>query len=178
MVGTGTPPSQSTRPSTASFPSTGTSRSTESLPGLLCFSHGSTPWRIGTISPDSRQSTTWGGWGFLLASLATGPGWSGYVMLLALMAITLTATKKARRANFERCWYTHHLFIIFFLSSSIHGAFCIITPDFAPLCHGNGVVWKDWMSGGFVYLVERVSREVRGRHKTYIANVIQHPSNV
>ncbi|KAH7378834.1 ferric reductase NAD binding domain-containing protein [Pyrenochaeta sp. MPI-SDFR-AT-0127] len=116
--------------------------------------------------------------GFILANLATGPGWSGYVMLVALMAIALTAAEKARRANFERFWYTHHLFIVFFIFWSIHGAFCMILPDFAPFCDGIGVFWEYWMYGGFAYLAERVSREIRGRHKTYISKVIQHPSNV
>ncbi|KAH8724618.1 ferric reductase NAD binding domain-containing protein [Phaeosphaeriaceae sp. PMI808] len=116
--------------------------------------------------------------GFILANLATGPGWSGYVMLFALMAIALTAAEKARRANFERFWYTHHLFIVFFIFWSIHGAFCMIKPDFAPFCDGIGVFWEYWMYGGFAYLAERIAREVRGRHKTYISKVIQHPSNV
>ncbi|CAA9965828.1 hypothetical protein P3342_011926 [Pyrenophora teres f. teres] len=116
--------------------------------------------------------------GFILANLATGPGWSGYVMLIALMAIALTAAEKARRANFERFWYMHHLFIIFFVFWSIHGAFCMIQPDFAPFCDGIGVFWEYWMYGGFAYLAERIAREVRGKHKTYISKVIQHPSNV
>ncbi|KAH7095043.1 NADPH oxidase B [Paraphoma chrysanthemicola] len=116
--------------------------------------------------------------GFILANLATGPGWSGYVMLFALMAIALTAAEAPRRANFERFWYTHHLFIVFFIFWSIHGAFCMIKPDFAPFCDGIGVFWEYWMYGGFAYLAERIAREVRGRHKTYISKVIQHPSNV
>jgi len=116
--------------------------------------------------------------GFILANFATGPGWSGYVMLFSLMAIALTAAEKARRANFERFWYTHHLFIVFFIFWSIHGAFCMIKPDFAPFCDGIGVFWEYWMYGGFAYLAERIAREVRGRHKTYISKVIQHPSNV
>ena len=116
--------------------------------------------------------------GFLEANLLTGPGWSGYVMLFALMAIALTAMEKPRRANFERFWYTHHLFIIFFMFWSIHGAFCMIQPDFAPFCAGVGVFYQYWMYGGFAYLAERVAREVRGRHKTFISKVVQHPSNV
>ncbi|KAF2129917.1 hypothetical protein P153DRAFT_375534 [Dothidotthia symphoricarpi CBS 119687] len=116
--------------------------------------------------------------GFILANLATGPGWSGYVMLVALMAIAITAAEAPRRANFERFWYTHHLFIVFFIFWSIHGAFCMITPDFAPFCDGIGVFWEYWMYGGFVYLAERISREIRGRHKTYVSKVIHHPSNV
>ncbi|KAF2685680.1 hypothetical protein K458DRAFT_15997 [Lentithecium fluviatile CBS 122367] len=116
--------------------------------------------------------------GFVLANVATGPGWTGYIMLVALTAMAWTAAEKNRRAQFERFWYTHHLFTIFFLFWAIHGAFCMIKPDFAPFCDGIGVFWEYWMYGGFAYLGERIAREVRGRHKTYISKVIQHPSNV
>lgn len=116
--------------------------------------------------------------GFLLINFATGPGWSGYVMLFSLMAIVFTAIEKPRRANFERFWYTHHLFVVFFVFWSIHGAFCMIKPDFAPFCAGIGVFWEYWMYGAFLYLAERIAREVRGRHKTFVSKVIQHPSNV
>jgi NADPH oxidase len=99
-------------------------------------------------------------------------------MLAALMAMAVTAMTKFRRANFERFWYTHHLFTVFFLFWAIHGAFCMIKPDFAPFCSENAVFWKYWLFGASVYLAERIMREVRGRHKTYISKVIQHPSNV
>ncbi|KAL2365410.1 hypothetical protein RJZ56_001654 [Blastomyces dermatitidis] len=116
--------------------------------------------------------------GFILANVASGPGWSGYVMLIALTAMVLTAMEKPRRANFERFWYTHHLFVIFFVFWAVHGAFCMIKPDFPPFCNGIGVFWLFWMYGGAVYLLERIMREIRGRHRTYISKVIQHPSNV
>ncbi|KAI4161045.1 MAG: hypothetical protein LQ342_005208 [Letrouitia transgressa] len=116
--------------------------------------------------------------GFLLANFATGPGWSGYIMLFALMAILVTSLERFKRASHERFWYTHHLFIIFFVFWSIHGAFCMIKPDAPPFCSGTGVFWQYWMYGGFIYLLERVMREIRGRHKTFISKVIQHPSNV
>ena len=116
--------------------------------------------------------------GFLLANFTTGPGWSGWIMLLSLMAIAFTSIEKHRRGNFERFWYTHHLFVTFFVFWSVHGAFCMIKTDVGPFCKGTGVFWEFWMYGGFVYLVERIMREVRGRHRTYISKVIQHPSNV
>jgi predicted ferric reductase len=116
--------------------------------------------------------------GFILINFTTGPGWSGYVMLFALMAMLFTSFEKPRRANYERFWSVHHLFIIFFGFWSIHGAFCMIKPDSAPFCSGIGVFWKFWMYGGFVYLIERILREVRGRHRTVVSKVIQHPSNV
>ncbi|KAI1826561.1 ferric reductase NAD binding domain-containing protein [Xylaria intraflava] len=124
-----------------------------------------------------------GFYGFLAANLASGPGWTGYIMLVALMGIVLTSIEKHRRANYERFWYTHHMFIVFFMFWAIHGAFCMIQPDTAPFCvsigtTAVGVFWQYWMYGGFIYLAERIAREVRGRHKTYISKVIQHPSNV
>lgn len=116
--------------------------------------------------------------GFLLANLVTGPGWSGYVMLVALMAMLFTSIEKPRRSNYERFWGTHHLFIIFFVFWSVHGAFCMIKTDIAPFCFGTGVFWEYWMYGGFIYLLERIAREIRGRHNTFVSKVIQHPSNV
>jgi NADPH oxidase 2 len=116
--------------------------------------------------------------GFLLANFATGPGWSGYIMLIVLMVIFSTSIEKPRRANFERFWYLHHLFIIFFVFWAVHGAFCMIKTDLPPFCAGTGVFWEWWMYGGFLYLIERILREVRGRHKTFVSKVVQHPSNV
>ncbi|KAL1952621.1 hypothetical protein VTO42DRAFT_4603 [Malbranchea cinnamomea] len=116
--------------------------------------------------------------GFLLANIATGPGWSGYAMLFVLMAMTITALERSRRSNFERFWYTHHLFIVFFLFWAIHGAFCMIKPDFPPFCDKVGTFWRYWIAGAVVYLLERIMREVRGRRWTSILKVIQHPSNV
>lgn len=116
--------------------------------------------------------------GWLMANFVSGPGWTGYIMLICLMAMVLTAVEKPRRANFERFWYTHHLFLIFFFFWSFHGAFCMIQPDREPKCAGIGVFWKFWMVGGLIYLAERTMREIRGKHKTYISKVIEHPSNV
>ncbi|KAK5088526.1 hypothetical protein LTR05_002746 [Lithohypha guttulata] len=116
--------------------------------------------------------------GFLKINFLTGPGWSGYVMLFALMAMLATAIEKPRRANYERFWSVHHLFIVFFLFWAMHGNFCMIKSDTAPFCSGTGVFWEYWMYGGFAYLFERILREIRGRHKTFITKVIQHPSNV
>ncbi|KAL8797537.1 MAG: hypothetical protein Q9195_000354 [Heterodermia aff. obscurata] len=116
--------------------------------------------------------------GWLLGNFVTGPGWSGYVMLTCLMLMVATSIQRFKSKNFERFWYTHHLFIVFFVFWSVHGAFCLIKTDSAPFCAGTGVFWEYWMYGGFIYLLERIAREVRGRHKTFVSKVIQHPSNV
>lgn len=54
----------------------------------------------------------------------------------------------------------------------------MIPADTKPTCFGNGSFYQWWMVGGFTYLAERIMREIRGTHKTYITKVIQHPSNV
>jgi NADPH oxidase 2 len=104
-------------------------------------------------------------------------------MTLALFVMVYYAVEKRRRApngGFEKFWYSHHLFIVFFAGWQLHGMFCMIKPDRPPFCSFNsiGVFWKYWLVGGVIFIWERVLREVRSRHKTFVSKVIQHPSNV
>jgi predicted ferric reductase len=117
---------------------------------------------------------------FFAANFTTGPGVTGWIMTVSLAVIVFYAREKVRRANFERFWYSHHLFIIFFINWQLHGMFCMIKPDRPPFCSFNtiGVFWRYWLVGGIIWIFERVLREVRSRHVTYISKVIQHPSNV
>jgi len=117
---------------------------------------------------------------FLLANFATGPGATGWIMTATLFVMVFFATEKRRRANFEQFWYTHHLFIIFFVCWQLHGMWCMIKPDRPPYCSFNnvGVFWRYWLVGGVIWITERILREVRSRHRTYISKVIEHPSNV
>ncbi|KAH7883001.1 NADPH oxidase B [Phlebopus sp. FC_14] len=119
---------------------------------------------------------------FLQANFATGPGATGWIMTACLAIMVWFAMEKRRRANFERFWYTHHLFLVFFLAWQFHGMWCMIKPDREPFCSFNsiGVFWAQryWLVGGLIWTYERVLREVRSRHRTYISKVIQHPSKV
>ncbi|OCF37561.1 hypothetical protein I316_00687 [Kwoniella heveanensis BCC8398] len=118
--------------------------------------------------------------GFLEFNFITGPGATGWVMTVALGVMVWSAMEKRRRAHFERFWYSHHLFIVFFVGWQLHGMFCMIQPDRPPFCSAGqiGVFWKYWLPGGLVWISERILREVRARHVTYISKVIQHPSKV
>lgn len=49
-------------------------------------------------------------------------GLTGVVITLALILIITSSTKTIRRSYFEVFWYTHHLFVIFFIGLVIHGA--------------------------------------------------------
>lgn len=80
---------------------------------------------------------------FLEANFATGPGVTGWIMTATLGIMVWFAMEKKRRANFERFWYTHHLFVVFFLAWQLHGVWCMIKPDRQPFCSFNsiGVFW-------------------------------------
>jgi len=125
-----------------------------------------------------RLSSLPGTENWLFYSFVSGPGWTGHVMLVALIAICLTAAEGARRRNFERFWYTHHLFGIYLGLFSIHGAFCLTKQDRKPVCSNIASFWKYWIAGGFIYMCERIAREVRAKHRTYISKVVLHPSKV
>ena len=122
--------------------------------------------------------------GFLASNFGTIPGWSGYVLLVSLGLIAVTSLKRFRLANFERFYYTHHLFVVVFVVSSVHGICCASREDNgsnrASTCSvGYGSIWQWWMYGGFGYLlVDRIKREIVGRYKTYISKVIRHPCDV
>ncbi|CAG8532358.1 22562_t:CDS:2 [Dentiscutata erythropus] len=115
---------------------------------------------------------------WLELNFLTGPGATGYVMLISLFLMVFTATEKARRRHFNRFWYFHHLFIPFFGAWSFHGAFCMIKPDRPPYCNDIAVFWRYWIASGVVYISERILREIRAQQKTYISKVVMHPSKV
>ena len=116
--------------------------------------------------------------GFLLLNLATGPGLSGYLMLALLMLVAITSLEVFRRADLNRFWITHHLYIVFFALWSIHGTFCMFKTDGPLACAGLGTFWQYWIYGGVFYLIDRILSEWHGRHQTFVSKVIQHPNNV
>lgn len=122
--------------------------------------------------------------GFLALNFGIMSGWSGYVMFIILGLIAVTSLKAFRLAYYERFYYTHHLFVMFFVVSSVHSNYCMIKDGKAlsdvSICGlGHGSVWQWLMYGGFGYLlVERIRGEMVGRYKTYISKVIRHPCNV
>ena len=118
---------------------------------------------------------------FFLLCFTTGPGWSGHVMLLTLTLIAAISYKRAvriDRAGFFRFWFSHKMFLIFLILWSVHGTFCLFRADRMLFRAGLGTFWPYWAFGAMLYLLERVLRVWRGRHKIHITKVIQHSHNV
>ncbi|KAJ3115252.1 hypothetical protein HDU96_000967 [Phlyctochytrium bullatum] len=111
-------------------------------------------------------------------AFVSGPGLTGQVITVAFFLMVTSAVEAVRRKHFEIFWFTHHLFIVFFGGLLMHGAFCFIKGDTGDPCRGGPTFWKFWVASAACYLLERILREVRGRRKTYISKVVQHPSNV
>ncbi|KAK4455340.1 FAD-binding domain-containing protein [Podospora aff. communis PSN243] len=115
-------------------------------------------------------------------------GITGHVMLFCMLMMYTTAHHRIRQQSFETFWYTHHLFIPFFLALYTHTVGCFVrsTPEaYSPFdgekywkfCIGYlGWRWELWTGG--LYLLERLYREIRALRETRITRVIRHPYDV
>ncbi|XP_018418531.1 PREDICTED: cytochrome b-245 heavy chain [Nanorana parkeri] len=129
-------------------------------------------------------------------------GLTGVVITLALILIITSSTKTIRRSYFEVFWYTHHLFVIFFIGLIIHGVGKIVrgqTPDSLKnhtpeICKSNysewgqdpkcpipqffgnePVTWKWVVAPMALYVIERLIRFWRSHQKVVITKVVTHP---
>ncbi|MCJ1339492.1 hypothetical protein MMC09_004782 [Bachmanniomyces sp. S44760] len=112
-------------------------------------------------------------------------GITGHVMLLCMLLMFTTAHARIRQQSYEAFWYTHHLFIPFFLALYTHATGCFVrdsTQPYSPFAgspfwdHCIGYQgWRWELFGGGIYLCERIYREIRARRPTQITKVIRHP---
>lgn len=110
-------------------------------------------------------------------AMGTLPGISGHIILVCMFIMYTSAIERMRRRYFEAFWYSHHLFVVFFAFLLSHASQCYIhANNYTPPCIPNA--WKYCVLGLFLYLIERIVREVRGRFETYVSKVVQHPSKV
>nr|XP_021518265.1 cytochrome b-245 heavy chain [Meriones unguiculatus] len=136
--------------------------------------------------------------GGLYVAVTRLAGITGIVITLCLILIITSSTKTIRRSYFEVFWYTHHLFVIFFIGLAIHGAERIVRGQTSeslkehnldicannisewgqrkecpvPKFSGNPpMTWK-WIVGPmFLYLCERLVRFWRSQQKVVITKV-------
>ncbi|KAF9936196.1 hypothetical protein BGZ67_002592 [Mortierella alpina] len=111
-------------------------------------------------------------------ALLTGPGLTGHLLVLLLFLMVTASTERVRRKGFETFWYTHHLFVFFFITLMYHGAFCFIRADTPPYCKTSPGSYKFVLVSLFFYILERTAREIRARKPTSITKIVLHPSKV
>ncbi|KAM4697068.1 NADPH oxidase 1 [Rhinophrynus dorsalis] len=83
-------------------------------------------------------------------AFTTIAGVTGVVITLALILMITSSTEFIRRCYFEVFWYTHHLFIIFFVGLLIHGVGRLVrsqTPQSMETnnydkCYKNHMQWQ------------------------------------
>ncbi|KAH7012329.1 ferric reductase NAD binding domain-containing protein [Macrophomina phaseolina] len=115
-------------------------------------------------------------------------GITGHTMLFCMLMIYTTAHYRIRKQSFETFWYTHHLFIPFFLALYTHATGCFIRDTPEPVSPFGGssfwehcIGYQGWrweLFGGGMYLSERLYREVRARRDTRIVKIVRHPYDV
>eukprot|EP00835_Amoeboradix_gromovi_P000227 NODE_8_length_47770_cov_0.334354.p5 type:complete len:581 gc:universal NODE_8_length_47770_cov_0.334354:2761-4503(+) len=107
------------------------------------------------------------------------PAYTGHVATLSLFLIITSSLRKVRVANFEIFWFTHHLFIIFFVSLVLHGAGCVVETLVGYQCVAFTEFWKWCILSLFFYSAERlVFRVFRTFRPVKIQKIVVHPSNV
>ncbi|NWX97670.1 NOX3 oxidase, partial [Nothoprocta ornata] len=137
--------------------------------------------------------------------LTTIAGVTGVVITVALILIMTSSTELIRRSFYEVFWYTHHLFVVFFIGLILHGVGQLVrgqTPQSlllhnvtyckdhylewekatqCPLPEFSGnrpVAWKWILSPVLLYICERIIRFWRFRQEVVITKVVMHSSGV
>ena len=134
----------------------------------------------------------------VLLNYSTYAGITGHIIWLVLFLMATSSVEAIRRSFFEIFWYTHHLFIFYFIALGVH-QFQMILPvqsnltDHDPVnCSvfplGSGDCppavfsaarpssYKWFVIPLAIYLVERVIRFVKGLIPVEIVHVEEHPS--
>jgi predicted ferric reductase len=70
---------------------------------------------------------------------------------------------------FNVFWYTHHLFIIYFIMCAVHGVLGLLEPP---------TFYLYTALPGLLYLIERSLRICRGNKDTILQLAVAHPSKV
>ncbi|XP_001914763.3 NADPH oxidase 1 isoform X1 [Equus caballus] len=140
-------------------------------------------------------------------TFTTIAGLTGVIITIALVLMVTSAMEFIRRSYFEVFWYTHHLFVIYFIGLGLHGIGGIVRGqtqesmhesdprkceesfqtwnDHHPSCknprfEGHAPEsWKWILAPLILYLFERIIlRGYRSLQKVEIIKVVMHPSKV
>ncbi|CAK7312457.1 NADPH oxidase 1 [Vulpes lagopus] len=126
-------------------------------------------------------------------------GLTGVIITIALVLMVTSAMEFIRRSYFEVFWYTHHIFIIYFIGLGIHGIGGIVrgqTEESLNESHPHRCAesfkqwddhdshckhprfeglpaesWKWILAPGVLYILERILRFYRSQQKVVITKI-------
>nr|XP_028579576.1 NADPH oxidase 3 isoform X1 [Podarcis muralis] len=137
--------------------------------------------------------------------LTTTAGMTGLLITVSLILIMTSSTEIITRSFYEVFWYTHHLFVVFFIGLAIHGMGQLIrgqtpqslllhnvtyckdhyleweTSGQCPLPQFSGndpVAWKWVLCPVILYICERIIRLWRFQQEVVVTKVVSHSSGV
>ncbi|KAM6467735.1 NADPH oxidase 3 [Liasis olivaceus] len=141
----------------------------------------------------------------LAETLKTIAGVTGLLITVSLILIMTSSTETIRSSFYEVFWYTHHLFVVFFIGLVVHGMGHLIRGQTnqsllvhnvsyckdhywewersaqcpVPQFSGNGPsAWK-WVLGPVIlHICERVIRLWRFQQEVVVTKVVSHSSGV
>ncbi|KNC81337.1 hypothetical protein SARC_06335 [Sphaeroforma arctica JP610] len=117
---------------------------------------------------------------YYFSMLYSAAGITGMVMCIVLFLMMNASFEYLRKTNFEVFWYTHHLFIVYYIGIITHalsGLVQTVNPD-GSFTKAGLTAWQ-WVIGPLViYGIERITRLFRSTQRVVVAKVVQHPSNV
>ncbi|XP_053130013.1 NADPH oxidase 1 isoform X2 [Hemicordylus capensis] len=152
------------------------------------------------LNPIHSNSTT-----PLYVTFTTIPGLTGVIITLALILMVTSSVQIIRRSYFEVFWYTHHLFVIYFVGLVIHGIAglvrgqthesleendpkrCVHHPEEWGHHHRCQVPefegipaesWKWVLAPAILYALERLLRFGRSCQRVVVTKAVMHPSKV
>jgi len=96
-----------------------------------------------------------------LARFGIWPFISGMILLIIMMFIYCGGFDAVKRKTFEIFWYSHHLFIPYFILILVHGKGGL-NPNF----------WKYFLLPGILYIIERILRVVRSKNEVRLMSVL------
>mmetsp|Transcript_23288 Transcript_23288/g.34862 ORF Transcript_23288/g.34862 Transcript_23288/m.34862 type:complete len:869 (+) Transcript_23288:44-2650(+) len=95
------------------------------------------------------------------------PFYSGVLLLIICQMIYSGAFEQVKRPTFEIFWYSHHLFIFYFVITLLHGEGGW-NPNF----------WKYFLVPGLMYILERIMRYCRGRRHVILKSAMTMEPNL
>lgn len=103
-------------------------------------------------------------------------GVTGHIMLLICFLMFTSAKQNVKQKNFEIFWYTHHLFVPFYICLFFHAKGCFVKSADTSICKGYNSNLGT-IPFFLLYVAERLYRHYRGSMPTQLTKVIFHPGN-